>query len=138
VHYPAIGYIASLAHELGHNMGCMHEPGNNTGNGTFPYSQGFVDSTNKFWTVMAYGTSCQGAGVPVDQFSSPINFYQGHPAGKARGLADIAVLDLQSSATSFRTTGVPLGTYYMQIRAKNACGTSAPGLSLQIVVVPQL
>ena len=295
VHYPAIGYIASLAHELGHNMGCMHEPGNNPGNGAFPYSQGFVDSVNKFWTVMAYGTTCQGACVPVDQFSSPVNLYQGHPvgtatqdnqrtimntrsivanlhqstirtvgppvnfsatasgsditlnwgppqvgaaasyiieagsqtgasnltsfntgstattfstggvpqgvyfirakavnggetspasneviltvgactgpppfvtllsfqggpnhavtlqwpaspgatdyileAGTARGLSDLAVIDLGSAATVFRTTGVTPGTYYVQIRAKNACGTSPPGLSLQIVVVPQL
>lgn len=46
-------------------------------------------------------------------------------AGSGTGRSDIAVIDLNSSATTFSTTGVPAGTYFLRLRSKNSCGQSA-------------
>lgn len=80
VYYSFIGYIAALAHEMGHNMGCLHEPGNNSGGGAFPYSQGYTDATHKFYDVMSYGLNCTNC-QQMNQFSSPTNTYNGFPSG---------------------------------------------------------
>ena len=45
-------------------------------------------------------------------------------AGSATGLANLAVFDTGSSATSFATPA-PQGTYYVRVRARNACGIGA-------------
>jgi hypothetical protein len=47
-------------------------------------------------------------------------------AGSAPGLSDLAKLDLASAATTFTTTGVAQGIYYVRMRGKNACGTGNP------------
>jgi hypothetical protein len=47
-------------------------------------------------------------------------------AGSAPGLSDLAKIDLASAATTFTTTGVAQGIYYVRIRGKNACGTGNP------------
>jgi len=85
VYYSYIGYIYSLAHELGHNQGCLHEPGNNGGDdesGAYLYSLGYTDVANRFYDIMSYGLGCSNC-TELNQFSSPINLYQGHPVGTA-------------------------------------------------------
>ena len=54
-------------------------------------------------------------------------------AGSRPGLSDLANSDLGSTATSFAAPGVPAGTYYVRVRARNACG--AGGESNEVVVV---
>ena len=73
----------SLAHELGHNQGNMHDRvTSGTSTGIFPYSYGYrrCDTTDGsgFRTVMSY--SCAGA-PRVTQFSNPSVSYNGHPTG---------------------------------------------------------
>ena len=71
----------SLAHELGHNQGNMHDRASTSSSGAFPYSYGFrrcaTDGTG-FRTVMSY--SCNGASR-VTQFSNPAVTYNGYPTG---------------------------------------------------------
>jgi subtilisin len=55
-------------------------------------------------------------------------------AGTALGLANLAVFDTRSPATSLVVNGVPSGTYFLRIRAKNAAGGSIPSNELTIVV----
>lgn len=56
-------------------------------------------------------------------------------AGTATGLADVvAGSDLGGSGTSFTASGVPRGTYYIRIRAKNACGTGSASNEIALVV----
>lgn len=73
----------SLAHELGHNQGNMHDRvTSGTSSGIFPYSYGYrrCDTTDGsgFRTVMSY--SCAGA-PRVTQFSNPGVSYNGYPTG---------------------------------------------------------
>ena len=71
----------SLAHEVGHNQGNMHDRANSSFDGAFPYSHGLrrcVDDGTGFRTVMSY--SCIGANR-VTQFSNPDVSYNGWPTG---------------------------------------------------------
>ena len=73
----------SLAHEVGHNQGNMHDRASTTNTGAFPYSYGYrrcMSDGTGFRTVMAY--ACSGANR-VAWFSSPIAFYNGYPTGIA-------------------------------------------------------
>ncbi|MBZ5555730.1 MAG: hypothetical protein LAO77_00500 [Acidobacteriia bacterium] len=46
-------------------------------------------------------------------------------AGSATGLTNLANADV-GGAPSYAATGVGAGTYYVRVRAKNACGTGSP------------
>ena len=72
----------TFTHEIGHNQGCCHAPGDGGGcttGGVFPYSVGHrftVTSGTQFRTVLAYspGTRCP-------RLSSPNTVFQGMPTG---------------------------------------------------------
>jgi len=72
----------TFTHELGHNMGCCHAPGDGGGcttGGVFPYSVGnrFTGAGgSQFRTVMAYAP-----GTRIPRFSSPTVLYDGVPTG---------------------------------------------------------
>ena len=72
----------TFTHELGHNMGCCHAPGDGggcTSGGVFAYSVGHrfngVSGT-QYRTVMAYAP-----GTRIPRFSSPTTVYDGTPTG---------------------------------------------------------
>ena len=72
----------TFTHELGHNMGCCHAPGDGggcTAGGVFAYSVGHrfngVSGT-QYRTVMAYAP-----GTRIPRFSSPTTLYDGTPTG---------------------------------------------------------
>jgi hypothetical protein len=54
-------------------------------------------------------------------------------AGTAPGLSNIASIDVGSQPT-FVANGVPIGTYYLRVRARNACGVSSPSNEATLVV----
>lgn len=81
-----LAYIPSLAHEFGHNLGCLHEPRNNgafggDNQGAFPYSFGYTDEVRHFRDVMSEGLQCGSPCTAVDQFSSPLHTFSGAPLG---------------------------------------------------------
>jgi hypothetical protein len=55
-------------------------------------------------------------------------------AGSRFGAADLLVSDTGSTATAMVATNVAGGTYFVRIRARNACGMSAPSNEAVIVV----
>ena len=73
----------SLAHEIGHNQGNMHDRDSTTNVGAFAYSYGFrhcTDDGTGFRDVMSY--ACKGV-ARVARFSSPGLVYRGQPMGVA-------------------------------------------------------
>lgn len=54
-------------------------------------------------------------------------------AGSSPGLSDLANVDTLVIAASYTATAAA-GTYYVRVRAKNACGTSAPSNEVVVVV----
>jgi hypothetical protein len=69
----------TLAHELGHNMGCGHAPGDG-GGGAYAYSYGHRFTGNNstaYRTVMAYAP-----GYRIPYFSNPNVSYQGVATGR--------------------------------------------------------
>ena len=106
VYYPNVGYIYSLAHELGHNLGCLHEAGNNGGNdaaGAFPYSLGYTDKAHGFYDVMSFGTGCTGC-ARLNQFSNPVNTYKGFPMGTASQDNARTINSTRFTVANFRQT----------------------------------
>jgi hypothetical protein len=88
--YCAAGWL-TLAHELGHNMGCCHAPGDGGGcvnGGIYSYSVGYRyygDSGTQWRTVMAYAP-----GSRIPHFSNPEVWFDGEPTGIAPGQPDEA------------------------------------------------
>ncbi|MBI3492729.1 MAG: hypothetical protein HY047_13270 [Acidobacteria bacterium] len=104
VYYSYIGFIYALAHEMGHNMGCLHEPGNNSGDdthGAFLYSLGYTDPVHKFYDVMSYGLNCTGC-TQMNQFSSATNTYQGFPSGTATQDNARTINNTRTTVANFR------------------------------------
>jgi Tol biopolymer transport system component len=53
-------------------------------------------------------------------------------AGTAPGLRDFAAIELGGTATSYYFTGLPEGFYYARVKARNACGLSAPSNEFRV------
>jgi hypothetical protein len=73
-----------LAHEIGHTMGCEHDPfyASPVSNALFPYAYGyFVDGS--FHTVMSYPFQCKEPCPAALHFSNPDVSFDGHPTGIA-------------------------------------------------------
>lgn len=76
----ATGYF-STAHELGHNMGSMHDEANSGTQGIYPYSYGYQEPSGEFRTVMAY--NCPGGCTRQQFFSNPNLAFNGAVIGIA-------------------------------------------------------
>jgi len=72
----------TLAHELGHNMGCEHDLANGGSSPLFPYSYGWITGTQSYRSVMAYPP-----GTRIQVFSNPDKFA---PDGQVMGAAGTA------------------------------------------------
>jgi hypothetical protein len=97
----AVGNL-TYAHEVGHNQGLQHDPGNAAAAPSYAYAYGYQDPGNVFRTVMSYG------GAPrIAHFSSPATSFNGRPTGttdqdNARALRNNAavVAGFKSSSSS--------------------------------------
>jgi FG-GAP-like repeat len=59
-------------------------------------------------------------------------------AGSAPGLSDLARLTTGSTATSFSTSGVPSGRYFVRVRTMSGIATSGPSNEVVVAVGPGL
>jgi hypothetical protein len=86
----------SFAHEVGHNLGLLHDPYVNQGSGPFSFGHGYVSLAGapgeQFRTVMAYEVECAESGSEcprVPYFSNASLMLGRHPLGEP-GLSDAA------------------------------------------------
>ena len=72
-------------------------------------------------------TTVVGSSIVIDWRASPGSAPTAFTllAGSSAGFANIATLPL-GSGTTFATSGVPAGAYFVRVVASNACGQSAP------------
>ncbi len=82
----------ALAHEVGHNLGSVHDRAHSTFSGAYDYSYGY-DVAGVFGTIMSY------EGPTIGYFSNPGITYNGYSIGIAEGQPDSA-----DNAQSIRNT----------------------------------
>ncbi|MDQ5825863.1 MAG: S-layer homology domain-containing protein [Chloroflexota bacterium] len=134
VHMPCASGNLSLAHELGHNMGSLHDRVASAGDtGVYNYSYGYHDVLGTFRTIMAYPNedACPAnTCARIAYFSNPDVLYNGRPTGRPANdplSANNALTlnNLRSLYASWRTApvcqvffeDVPAGsTYYESVR----------------------
>lgn len=130
--YNCLGSNNTLAHELGHNQGNMHDLANSSFPGAYPDSYGYR-VCGVFRDIMSY--SCQGEiRIPYFSSSDPSLTYAGQPIGVA-GSADTArsmtataptVAAFRQSVTAPPTVPAAPGNL-----AANAVSSSEIGLAWQ-------
>jgi hypothetical protein len=90
--------IYAFGHELGHNMGAHHDRYVTTrldpnDQGVYPYSHGYVNTSDRWRTIMAYNTECSDNGFYcsiLPYWSNPDVLYGGFPMGIPEEQADAA------------------------------------------------
>lgn len=95
----------SLAHELGHNMGCHHQPG--AGQAAFAFSYGHRTSDGRWRTVMAVPVSSSDSSQRVRYFSSPALTHQGQTLGVAQVADNVRSLKRTQDFTTDFVCAVP-------------------------------
>ncbi len=103
----------SFAHELGHNMGLRHDPFVDTSTSPYPYAHGYVDTVNKFRTIMAYNDACVAKSIScvrVPQFSSATIPYRDWPSGDSTlSNAALALNNTRATLSAFRPNAMNAG-----------------------------
>ena len=103
----------TMAHEMGHNMGLEHDVYVSpvaTHPTAQPYAHGYVNTTARFRTIMAYQDACSAVGVScgrINQFSSPNYQLNGYPIGTASGAdAGRMLNETRTTVANFKTAVV--------------------------------
>lgn len=97
----------TLIHEIGHNLGSNHAPGDPIGQGAFNYSFGFKSPQSNFHTVMAY--TCTGGCPQVLHFSNPQVRFQGELTGSATQNNVQSINNIRNIAANFRNSNAAGG-----------------------------
>lgn len=96
----------SLAHEVGHNFGALHDPYVDPDTIPYAYGHGYVYLPGLWRTVMAYDNQCVAAGsscTRIAYFSNPNVAYNGVATGTAATHHNARVLnDRASTLANFR------------------------------------
>lgn len=122
----------SFVHEMGHLFGARHDMAVDPTTTPYPYGHGFVDLTNKQYSVMAYNTACANAGIttcvrrPV--FSSPTLAVNGFVFGDANSNnAKVVTDNAQRLATFYSSNSLQENGVYsgaLSTYTINQVGTS--------------
>lgn len=93
----------SFAHELGHNMGALHNREEEGGGSSTAYNYGYIDYGRNWRTIMAYATNCS---CPrINNFSNPSVLNGGGKTGVADKSDNARMLRAKSlSVSRFRAS----------------------------------
>lgn len=70
----------SFGHEIGHLLGCRHDPFKDSSTTPYAYGHGYVHPSNAWRTIMAYGNACEWC-PRLQYWSNPNVIYNGAPMG---------------------------------------------------------
>lgn len=117
-----------FSHEVGHNLGCMHDRASSSQEGNYPYSYGLMDTENGFYTIMAY--PCSGC-VRLLSYATPWALYHENPTGIDQDD------DALHSADCSRSISNDLHTYAnLRVSGEYIPIVSAPGVPAHPVAWP--
>ena len=103
---PCITPNYTFGHELGHNLGANHAPGDGgLGTGAFNYSFGYKNPQALFRTIMAY--DCSPSCPRLLYFSTPAVTYQGSVVGTTNQNNAASGTNVRSVVTNFRPSSAP-------------------------------
>ena len=92
----------SSGHEFGHNQGADHDVPNQTMPGPYPYNHGYVNTVDKWYTIMAYATGCTNC-TRLQYWSNPTATYKGTTMGIASVSENYRVINnTASTVANFR------------------------------------
>jgi hypothetical protein len=108
----ATGYY-SFGHELGHNMGALHDWYVDSGTSPYAHAHGYVKKTSGWRTIMAYNSECSDSGFycsRLQYWSNPDVTYGGLPMGVPEGVARAADNRKTLNKTAFTVANFRLGS----------------------------
>lgn len=93
----------TFTHEIGHNIGCHHDPAN-AGNAIYPYSYGYRTPDNAYRSIMSYSP-----GTRVNRWSGPNVQYLGYTMGVANSQDNArSIGDTRMTVSQFFPTQAPV------------------------------
>jgi hypothetical protein len=135
---------STFAHEIGHNIGALHDPYVDSSVNPYAYGHGLVNVAAKWRTVMAYNDQCAAAGTSctrIPYFSNPALAYNGAALGTAEAgttpTSDNTRVHNNGAATvaSFRPTVVGAACTYTL--SPTAASPTSSGGSATVSVTTQ-
>jgi hypothetical protein len=119
----------TLAHELGHNLGAMHDTQNADGTGAYAYSYGWRFTGNDGTTyhdIMSYDP-----GQVIPYYSNPDVNYDGVPTGTAGADNALTINQTAAIVAGYRASVVPEATISTAITLNHNISSSQPDLEGQ-------